>query len=40
MTLVDRGAEKALRYLGRERAVVVVGDLSEEELVRVARSVE
>jgi outer membrane lipoprotein-sorting protein len=40
MTLVDRGTEKALRYLGRERTVVVVGDLSEEELVRVARSVE
>ena len=40
MTLVDRGTEKALRYLGRDLVVVVVGDLTAEELVRVAKSVE
>ncbi len=39
MTLVDRGSAKALRYLGKERAVVVIGDLPAEELMRVARSV-
>jgi len=40
MTLVARGSEKAFRYLGRERTVIVVGDLPAEELMRVARSVE
>jgi hypothetical protein len=40
MTLVDRGTEKALRYLGREMVVVVVGDLTRDEIVRVAMSVE
>ncbi len=39
MRLVDRGTEKALRYLSPERVIVVVGDLTEEEMVRVARSV-
>jgi len=39
MTLVDRGSEKALHYLGAERVVVVIGDLPAEELRRVARSV-
>jgi outer membrane lipoprotein-sorting protein len=40
MTLVDRGSHKALRYFGREFVLVVVGDLTPEELVRVARSVD
>ena len=40
MTLIDRGSEKALRYLGAERVVVVIGDLPPEELMRVARSLE
>ena len=40
MTLVDRGTEKALRYLGDKLVVVVVGDLTKDEIVRVARSVE
>jgi predicted Zn-dependent peptidase len=40
MTLVDRGTEKALRYLGDELVVVVVGDVTKDEIVRVARSVE
>ncbi len=40
MTLVERGTEKALRYLGREMVVVVVGDVTAEELMRVAKSVE
>ena len=40
MTLVDRGTEKALRYFGRDLVVGVVGDLTAEELVRVAKSVE
>jgi len=40
MTLIDRGSEKALRYMGKERVVVVVGDLSAEELMRIARSLE
>jgi len=40
MTLVDRGTEKALRYFGRSAAVVVVGDLTAEEIVRIAKSVD
>ena len=38
-TLLDRGSEKALHYLGADRVVVVIGDLPAEELMRVARSV-
>jgi len=40
MTLVDRGTEKALRYFGAGLVVVVVGDVTADELVRVAKSVE
>jgi len=40
MTLVDRGTEKALRYFSRDTAVVVVGDLTAEEIVRIAKSVD
>jgi len=40
MTLVDRGTEKALRYFGRTAAVMVVGDLTAEEIVRIAKSVD
>ena len=40
MTLIDRGTEKALRYFGRDTAVVVVGDLTAEEIVRIAKSVD
>ena len=40
MTLVNRGAEKALRYFGPRAVVVVVGDLELEELMAIARSVE
>jgi hypothetical protein len=40
MTLVDHGSEKAVRYFGDKRVVVVVGDLLADELVRVAQSVE
>jgi len=40
MTLVDRGSEKALRYLGKHRVVVAVGDLSRRELVRIVTSVD
>jgi outer membrane lipoprotein-sorting protein len=40
MTLVDRGTEKAVRYFGAELVVVVVGDVTADELVRVAKSVE
>jgi len=40
MTLVDRGSTKALRYFGRERVVVVVGDLTSDEMVRVAMGAE
>jgi len=40
MSIVDRGSEKAIRYFGRERVVVVVGDLTVEELVKIARSVD
>jgi negative regulator of sigma E activity len=39
MTITDRGGAKALRYSRGDRVVVVVGDLPEEELVRVAKSV-
>lgn len=39
MTLIDRGTEKALRYFGRETVVVVVGDLTAEEIVRIAKSI-
>jgi outer membrane lipoprotein-sorting protein len=40
MTLVDRGSEKALRYFGKHRVVVAVGDLSRHELVRIVTSVD
>ncbi len=40
LTLLDRGSEKVLRFFGPEIAVVVIGDLPEEELVRIAKSVE
>lgn len=40
MTLIDRGTEKALRYFGRTAAVMVVGDLAAEEIVRIAKSVD
>ena len=40
MTLVDRGSTKALRYFGRERVVVVVGDLTSDEMTRVAMGAE
>ncbi len=39
ITLLDRGGEKAVRYLGSSLAVVVVGELAEAELIRVAKSV-
>jgi outer membrane lipoprotein-sorting protein len=39
MTITDRGGAKALRYSRDDRVVVVVGDLPEEELIRVAKSV-
>lgn len=40
VVVVDRGAEKVARLVGPRLGVVVVGDLPEDELVRVARSVE
>jgi len=40
LTLLDRAGEKAVRYLGNSLAVVVVGELAEAELIRVAKSVE
>ncbi len=40
LTLLDRGSEKVLRFFGPEIVVVVIGDLPEEELVRIAKSVE
>jgi hypothetical protein len=40
MTLVDRGSERALRYFGKHRVVVAVGDLSRRELVRIVTSVD
>jgi outer membrane lipoprotein-sorting protein len=40
LTLLNRGSEKVLRFFGPEIAVVVIGDLPEEELVRIAKSVE
>lgn len=39
MTVTDRGGAKALRYVGGDRVIVVVGDLPEDELVRVAKSI-
>jgi hypothetical protein len=39
ITLMDRGSEKALRYFGSELVIVVVGDLTAEELTRIAKSV-
>jgi hypothetical protein len=39
MTVVDHGTEKAVRYHGESRVVVVVGDLRADELVRIAESV-
>jgi hypothetical protein len=38
-SFVDRGYEKALRYFGPTVVVIVVGDLTQDELLRVARSV-
>lgn len=40
LTVHDRGTEKVLRYHGRELVVIVVGDLTADELVRVGKSVE
>jgi len=40
LTLLDRGGEKAVRYLGNSLAVLVVGELAEAELIRVAKGVE
>ncbi|MFB3882779.1 MAG: sigma-E factor regulatory protein RseB domain-containing protein [Armatimonadota bacterium] len=39
MSFSDRGYEKAVRLLGPSVVVIVVGDLTREELERVARSV-
>lgn len=39
ISFVDRGYEKAVRYFGPDLVVIVVGDLKQDELVRVARSV-
>ncbi len=39
MSTVDRGYEKAVRYHGPALVVIVVGDLVEEDLTRIARSV-
>jgi hypothetical protein len=38
-SFVDRGYEKALRYLGPEVVVIVVGDLTQDELLQIAHSV-
>jgi len=38
-SFVDRGYEKAVRYFGPTVVVIVVGDLTQDELLRVARSV-
>lgn len=38
--VVNRGNEKVVRYLGAERVVIVAGDLTEDELTRVAKSIE
>jgi hypothetical protein len=40
MTIVDRGSEKAIRHFSGERVVLVVGDVTAEELVKVARSLD
>ncbi len=40
MDLVDRGSEKVLRHVSDGRAIMVVGDLTQAELVRVAKGVE
>ncbi len=40
LTVNDRGTEKVLRYHGRELVVIVVGDLTADELVRIGKSVE
>jgi negative regulator of sigma E activity len=40
MDLSNRGSEKALRYNTPDRVIVVVGDLTQEELARVAKGVE
>jgi len=40
MTVVERDSEKALRYRGKNRVVVVVGDLTKDQLVRVASSLD
>lgn len=40
MILLDRGSEKVLRLFGPEIVVVVIADLPEEELVRIAKSLE
>jgi negative regulator of sigma E activity len=38
-TFLDRGTEKVLRYFGRGRAVIAIGDVSTDDLIRVAKSV-
>jgi outer membrane lipoprotein-sorting protein len=40
MTVIDRGSEKAVRYFGKDRVIVIVGDLPRDELVRVATSLD
>jgi len=40
ITLVDRGGERALRYFGRRLAIVIVGDLTSDEIVRMAKSID
>jgi hypothetical protein len=40
MRVMDHGSEKVLRYHGSDRVVVVIGDLPEDDLARVAQSLE
>lgn len=40
LEVVDRGDEKVLRRRAGDRVIVVVGDLTQDELVRVANGVE
>ena len=39
MSVVDRGGQKALRHFGRDRVIVVVGDLTVDQLVRIAKGI-
>lgn len=39
MSVVDRGAQKALRYFGRNRVIIVVGDLTVDQLSWIAKGV-